>query len=185
MEATESCGSSARAKIVECDAGYLNGPSDSNRMSKAFTRETDDSGGEEIPPIRPQLPPGTTNYITREGAEVLQKRLNDLLQKKQQLTSSDATESDLRKIEKNIRTLQQILNSVVVAQTPVDSQKVAFGATVRIRHQTGEEETYRIVGIEEADPQNGSISWLSPLARALLSRKVGDTVPFQSPAGLD
>jgi transcription elongation factor GreB len=152
-------------------------------MSKAFTRESDESGDDEIPPTRPSLPPGTTNYITPQGAERLTKRLDNLLEKKRK--SSDAPNADLRKLDAAIRVLQQTLSSVVVAQPSPNPEKVAFGTTVRIRHQDGEEETYRIVGVEEADPENGSISWLSPLARALLSRKVGDKVNFRTPAGPD
>jgi transcription elongation factor GreB len=74
-------------------------------VSKAFTRESDDeSGAEEIPSLRPQLPPGTRNYITREGADRLKHRLNDLLEKKQAMaTMSNAagtgSEADQRKIE--------------------------------------------------------------------------------------
>jgi len=153
-------------------------------MSKAFTRESDESGDDEIPSIRPSLPPGTTNYITREGVERLQRRLNDLLEKRESLiASSNATEPDLRKLEAHIRALQQLLNSAVVAQPPPNLDKVAFGLIVRIRHPNGEEESYRIVGVEEASPGSGSISWLSPLARALISRKVGDRVRFRTPAG--
>jgi transcription elongation factor GreB len=152
-------------------------------MSKAFTRESDESGGDEIPSTRPSLPPGTTNYITPQGAERLTQRLDNLLETRRQ--SSDAVNSDVRKLDATIRALQQTLSSVVVAQPSPNPEKVVFGTTVRIRHQNGEEETYRIVGVEEADPENGSISWLSPLARALLSRKVGDKVRFRTPAGLD
>jgi transcription elongation factor GreB len=152
-------------------------------MSKAFTREPDESGDDEIPPTRPSLPPGTSNYITPEGADSLRQRLDKLLEKKRQ--SSDALSSDIRKLDATIRALQQTLGSVVVAQPSPNPDKVAFGTSVRIRHQNGEEETYRIVGVEEADPENGSISWLSPLARALLSRKVGDKVRFRTPAGPD
>jgi transcription elongation factor GreB len=153
-------------------------------MSKAFTRESDESGDDEIS-LRPPLPPGTTNYITREGAERLDRRLKDLIAKKQLAEAKVSNEPDLRKLESNIRVLQQTLNSVVIAQPPPDSDKVAFGANVRIRQQNGEEDIYRIVGVEEADPENGSISWLSPLARALLSRKVGDKVQFRTPAGIE
>jgi transcription elongation factor GreB len=149
-------------------------------MSKAFTRESDEFD-DEIPSTRPQLPPGATNYITREGAQRLKQRLDALLEKKRQ--SSDAPESDLRKLDAKIRTLQQTLSSVVVSQPASDPDKVAFGTTVRIRHERGEEETYRIVGVEEADPENGSVSWLSPLARALLSQKVGDKIHFRTPVG--
>ena len=154
-------------------------------MSKAFTRESDESGDDEISPLRPPLPPGTTNYITREGAERLDRRLKDLIAKKQLAEVKGSNEPDLRKLESNIRSLQQTLNSVVIAQPPPDSDKAAFGANIRIRQENGEEQIYRIVGVEEADPESGSISWLSPLARALLSRKVGDKVQFRTPAGME
>jgi transcription elongation factor GreB len=157
-------------------------------VSKAFTRESDDSGAEEIPSFRSQLPPGSRNYITREGADRLKKRLNDLLEQKQTLaTGSNAagtgSDADQRKTESAIRRLEQTLDSVIVAEIPANREKVAFGAIVMVRHGNGEEAAYHIVGIEEADPERGAISWLSPLARALLSRTAGDKVRFQSPAG--
>ena len=156
-------------------------------MSKAFTREPD-SGAEEIPAFRPQLPPGTRNFITRVGADELRQRLTDLLERKQafgtrSIEASATVEADLRKLESAIRRLQQTLASVVVAEIPADQKKVAFGATVAVRHGNGAEAAYQIVGVEEADPERGSISWISPLARALLLRRAGDTVPFRSPAG--
>ena len=157
-------------------------------MSKAFTHESDDSGAEEIPSYRPQLPPGTQNYITREGADRLKQRLNDLLEKKQALATRSneagtAAEADQRKIELAIRRLRQKLDSIIVAENHAHKEKVAFSATVMVRHGNGEEAAYRIVGVEEADPERGSISWISPLARALLSRRAGDKVRFRSPAG--
>ena len=156
-------------------------------MSKAFTREPD-SGAEEIPAFRPQLPPGTRNFITRVGADGLRQRLTDLLERKQALgtrsiEASATVEADLRKLESAIRRLQQTLASVVVAEIPADQEQVAFGATVTVRHGNGAEAAYQIVGVEEADPERGSISWISPLARALLLRRAGDTVRFRSPAG--
>jgi transcription elongation factor GreB len=151
-------------------------------MSKAFTRESDESGDDENLAIRPPLPPGVTNYITPQGAERLQQRLRDLLDKKEQFATSP-NDSELKKLEFNIRALRQTLNSVTIANPAPNPDKVAFGVTVRIRDQNSEEETYRIVGVDEAEPENNSISWLSPLARGLLSRKVGDTVQFRTPAG--
>ena len=149
-------------------------------MSKAFTRESDDSDAEELPSFRPQLPPGTRNYITPEGAARLKRRLDALLDQKRTLRPS---EGDRRKLEASIRNLQQLLDSVVIAERPVDREKAAFGATVVVRHANGQEDSYRIVGVVEADPEHGSISWLSPLGRALLSRKAGDKVRFRSPEG--
>ena len=127
--------------------------------------------------------------MTREGAERLRARLKGLLETKQGLAtkSDDATtaQSEQRKLESAIRNLQRLVDSVVVAEVPVDREKIVFGATVAIRHRNGEEATYRIVGVDEADPESGSISWISPLARALHSRRAGDKVQFKSPAGED
>ena len=124
-----------------------------------------------------------------EGAERLKQRLNELLERKRALVivSNDAgtTSQDQQSLESDIRKLQQILDSVVVAKLPADQEKVAFGATVIIRHGNGQEEAYQIVGVEEADPERGCISWISPLARVLLSRKTGDKLKFQSPAGTE
>jgi transcription elongation factor GreB len=122
------------------------------------------------------------------GANGLRQRLTDLLERKQALgtrsiEASATVEADLRKLESAIRRLQQTLASVVVAEIPADQEKVAFGATVTVRHGNGAEAAYQIVGVEEADPERGSISWISPLARALLLRRAGDTVRFRSPAG--
>jgi len=153
-------------------------------MSKAFTRELDDSDSEVPSPLRPHLPPGTRNFITRAGADRLRQRLSALLEKKQALSTS-ANEADRRKLESAIRILQQTLDSVIVAEIPADREKVAFGATVAIRHGNGEEDSYQIVGVEEANPEHGSISWISPLARALLYRRPGDKIQFRSPAGTE
>jgi len=153
-------------------------------VSKAFTRESDDSQPEEMPIVRRQLPPGARNYITREGADRLRQRMDCLLQERQSLKASTseggaAVDAERRRIDAAIYNLQQTLSSVVVADIPADREKVAFGATVVIRRGDGEEERYRIVGMDEADPEGGSISWLSPLARALLSRRAGERVGFR------
>lgn len=72
-----------------------------------------------------------------------------------------------------------MLNSIVLAEPPGDRTRVPFGAAVTIRRGDGEEERYRIMGVEEAEPESGSISWMSPLARAVLSRKAAETVRFR------
>src|SRR6266480_2227410 len=104
-------------------------------MSKAFTREGDDSGAEEMPSFRPQLPAGTRNYITREGADRLKERLDELIRKKQALLASGngaktAVEGDQRKIESAIRNLKLVMDSVIVPEIPADREKIAFGAAV-------------------------------------------------------
>ncbi len=148
-------------------------------MSKAFTRESDDSDSEELP-IRHQLPPGTRNYITRAGADRLQHRLAALLAKKQSTPESDPNR---RKLDAAIRQLQQLVNSLVIPEIPADHAKIAFGATIVTRNADGGEEKCRIVGVDEADPANDAISWLSPLARALLTHRAGERIKFHAPAG--
>jgi transcription elongation factor GreB len=157
-------------------------------VSKAFTRESDETDAEEIPSGRFQLPPGAKNYITRDGADRLRRSLNELLEKRGVganvgNNADPEAKAEQRRIESAIRKLQSILHSVTVAEPPADSGKVGFGASVHIRYQHGEEETYQIVGSDETDPGQGRISAISPLAQSLMNSKVGDTVRFKSPAG--
>ena len=126
--------------------------------------------------------------ITRQGAYRLRQQANALLEEKRALLNgADAANPDaparVRRIEATIQRLQQTLDSVVVAEPPADSGKVNFGASVRIRDQHGEEEMYQIVGPDEAEPGQGRISAISPLAQALMNSKAGDTVRFKSPSG--
>jgi transcription elongation factor GreB len=159
-------------------------------VSKAFTRESDQITAEPIIAVRTPLPPGARNYITREGAERLRNQLNELSERRRAL-SVKAAESDpevgseLPSLETAVRRLQLLLDSVVVAEIPAEKDKIAFGASVRIRRPTGEEECYQVVGVDEADPAAGRISWISPLARALMNHRAGDTVYFRAPGGDD
>ena len=155
-------------------------------MSKAFTRESDDSGREDRPPIRAQLPGGVRNYITAEGARRFREELERLLEARR---AGPAAGDDLEaqagrsRLDAAIRRLQSILDSAVISEPPPDPGKIAFGARVRVRYSDGDEEEFQIVGVDEADPGQGRISWISPLARALLGLKAGNTARFRSPAG--
>ena len=157
-------------------------------MSKAFTRESDDASGDEIAPLRPQALSGAKRFITRRGADRLRQQANGLLEQKCALlkgpgaASADAL-GNMRRIEAALHRIQQTLDSVIVAEPPADSEKVGFGASVHIRYHNGEEETYQIVGADEAEPAQGRISASSPLAQSLMNSKVGDSVRFKSPAG--
>jgi transcription elongation factor GreB len=82
-------------------------------------------------------------------------------------------------MDSSIRNLQEVLSSIVVADPPADFTRVGFGAAVDVMYPDGHQETFRIVGVDEADPDRGSISWLSPLAKALLAKRAGDRVPFR------
>jgi transcription elongation factor GreB len=147
-------------------------------MSKAFTREDDAAELAPLPPL-PTLPPGVKNYITLAGETKLRAELKQLLEKRTKLKAADRGQIDQR-----IGRLQQILATIVPVPPATDGDKqVRFGATVTVRDSSGDEEKYRIVGINEIDLDRDWISWQSPLARALINAKVGETVRFKAPAG--
>jgi transcription elongation factor GreB len=159
-------------------------------MSRAFVRESDDSDNDLNVPVRPQLPPGIPNRITPEGARQLQERLAGLLENKQRLVQAESqtteSEAQLRKAQSDIRQLQSIIESIVVTPAPSSNRdRVCFGAKVVVTRSNEHEATYRIVGTDEADFDRGYISWRSPLARSLLSKREGNRVQFDSPSGLD
>jgi transcription elongation factor GreB len=151
-------------------------------VSKAFTWESDHA--DETPFLRRQIPPGIKNLITREGADRLRSKLEGLVQERQASVAGNhetigGDQAQRQKLDSSIRDLQDVLSSVVIAELPVDRSKVGFGAAVVVSYTDGHQETFRIVGIDEADPERGSISWLSPLAKALLSKRPGDRVQFR------
>lgn len=171
-------------------------------MSKAFTKEVDDAEEDELPPAQ-RLPVGTKNYITPGGYTRLKAELDHLLKVERPkvvevvhwaASNGDRSENGdyiygkkrLREIDRRIRFLTKRLDIAQVvdplAQTNVD--QVFFGATVTLCDEQGEEQTYRIVGVDETDFPRGHISWISPLARALLKAREGDQVRFASPVGL-
>src|SRR5262249_51221884 len=91
----------------------------------------------------------------------------------------------LREIDRRIRFLSKRLEiAEIIDPCSVRSKQILFGATVTVEDIDGKRETYSIVGIDEAEPGKGKISWISPLSRALLQAKVGDVVQFRSPKGL-
>jgi transcription elongation factor GreB len=158
-------------------------------MSKAFTRESDDA---PEPPPRPTLvsplPPGAKNYLTAEGARRLQSELEQLeaatLPPRTTLKDDSKTPRDAQQLKQRRQYLQQSLATAVVVAPPAPPwEQVRFGATVVTRNQTGEPTTYRIVGIDETDADRNWVSWLSPIARALLNARLGQTVRFKLPTG--
>jgi transcription elongation factor GreB len=154
-------------------------------VSKAFTRESDDAGVDEILSIPPRLS-GAKNYITREGADRLGQRLLDLREDRRLLADqveNPNTRPALKRLELECQKLQSALDSAIIVEPPADREKVALGAWVRVQDNDGDEETYQIVGVDEADPSQGRISSASPLARVLLTRRAGERVHFQIPAG--
>jgi transcription elongation factor GreB len=162
-------------------------------MSKAFTREDDAGDGPPRPrPVSP-LPPGRRNNLTPGGARRLQEELTRLTETERPALLAAAGESGLRgadakeelqRAEQRILYLQEALRTAeIVPPPPPPHDVVRFGATVTVRDAAGAETTYRIVGVDEADPARGEVSWLSPLARALLNARLGQRVPFRFPNG--
>jgi len=152
-------------------------------MSKAFTREDDDAP--ERPVIRragPALPPGAKNYLTPDGERRLRAELERLLERPRRAESPE--EGDLRTVEDRIAHLEQSLQTAVVVPAPAATEdRVRFGATVTVRENGGGETCYRIVGVDEADVDRDWVSWLSPIAKALLNARLGQRVRFKFPSG--
>jgi transcription elongation factor GreB len=174
-------------------------------MNKAFTREAEASDDEdEIDSVSP-LPAGARNYMTPGGFQRLSSELENLVQKERPALvatvawaagNGDRSENGdyiygkkrLREIDRRIRFLIKRLDAseVVDPAAPRDDEtadQAFFGATVDIRSARGERRTVSIVGIDEIDTARGYISWVSPMARALLKAREGDTVTLRTPAG--
>ena len=171
-------------------------------MSKAFTRESDGDEDEGGSAGTPPLPPGTRNYITPGGHARLKNELDHLLRVERPhvvevvawaASNGDRSENGdyiygkkrLREIDRRIRFLTKRLDIAEVVDPCARSatDQVFFGATVVVCDEDGAENRYQIVGVDETDFANGRISWVSPLARALIKSREGDRVRFMSPAG--
>ncbi len=158
-------------------------------MSKAFTRESDDLPERPAPPRLPSLlPPGVKNYVTLDGARRLQEELDRLAEVERPNVVADSPNKEkqlqLQALDQRIQHLRQTLHSAeVVSPPPKPWDQVRFGATVTVRDAQGEESSYRIVGAAEMDADRNWVSWLSPIAKALLNAKVGQRVRFEFPSG--
>ncbi len=174
-------------------------------MSKAFINENQSSDGnangddEDIP--QPKIPAGSKNYMTPAGFQKLRDELQHLLNKERPTVTAtvswaasngDRSENAdyiygkrrLREIDRRIRFLTKRLESAeVVDPAQKKSDQIFFGATVTVCDEEGEEKTYSIVGVDEIDFSKNHISWVSPLALALMKARVGDLVNFKSPKG--
>ena len=175
-------------------------------MSKAFTRETDVDDDEDVESVSP-LPTGARNYMTPGGFARLSGELEHLVKKERPdlvatvawaAGNGDRSENGdyiygkkrLREIDRRIRYLIKRLDiaDVVDPAAPRDDDlagQVFFGATVTVRNSNGEERTVAIVGVDEIDTARGYISWVSPMARALIKAREGDTVTLRTPGGVE
>ena len=168
-------------------------------MSKAFVRESQDEPEDEE---RAALPlPGGKNYISPAGYGRLKAELKQLVELERPevvktvtwaASLGDRSENAdylygkrrLREIDRRVRFLIKRLEAAeVVRSAGRDTDQVFFGATVRVRAAGGKEQTVTIVGLDEVEPSKGRVSWISPIAKALLKAREGDTVTLRTPAG--
>lgn len=154
-------------------------------MSRAFVNEDLQSEAQAELPERPQSP--YPNYVTPQGLAALERRLSDLLAERLALSGDGETmshEAALRRIDRNVRYVgTRIDRAVLMNPDERPRDEVAFGATVRVCDSDGEERAFAIVGEDEADASVGKVSWISPLANALLGARVEDTVTWGRPSG--
>ncbi len=170
-------------------------------MSKAFTKESDSDDDEDL--SLPPLPAGGKNYITPAGYARLRDELLDLIDNERPkivdvvhwaASNGDRSENGdyhygkkrLREIDRRIRFLTKRLEIAEISDPAVHhgNDQVFFGATVTYADGSGAEQTVTILGIDEADSALNQVSWISPIARALLKARIGDEVKLATPAGI-
>ncbi|MBI3146964.1 MAG: transcription elongation factor GreB [Betaproteobacteria bacterium] len=176
-------------------------------MSKAFTREADSAPEDEEEVGLPSLPPGTKNYLTPGGFARLRNELTSLVEKERPEVVSivswaagngDRSENGdyiygkkrLREIDRRIRYLVKRLDLAEVVDPEArgndeHADQVFFGATVTLCAAQGKPRIVAIVGLDEIDAGKGYISWVSPMARALLRAREGDLVTLRTPGGVE
>ncbi|MCR4965946.1 MAG: GreA/GreB family elongation factor [Bacteroidales bacterium] len=155
-------------------------------MSRGFVKEGDQ---EEVPMLTPRayLPAGVENFVTSTGMQALKDEREELLQERKQYEGVDNNDArvnnnyltaKLQQLEERIRTAR------VLDYDPERQQDVAFGAIIQYKNlNNGQTAEYRIVGVDEANIMQGKISFISPLSKVLMNKKVGDIVVFKTPQG--
>ena len=171
-------------------------------MSKAFVKESDDD--DELDLAAPAIPAGSKNYITPAGYQRIREELFHLIDIDRPevvrvvhwaASNGDRSENGdyiygkrrLREIDRRIRFLTKRMDSAEIVDPSLHhgSDQIFFGATVVYENQAGESHSVTIVGIDELDPLNGKISWVSPVARALTKAREGDSVVLNTPGGME
>lgn len=172
-------------------------------MNKAFVKESSEDDDDADVPL-PEIPAGAKNYITPQGYQRLKDELLQLIDVDRPevvrivhwaASNGDRSENGdyiygkrrLREIDRRIRFLTKRMDLAAVVDPSVHygSDQVFFGATVTYVNHAGIEHTVTILGIDELDPLNGKISWISPVARALTKARDGDLVTLNTPAGIE
>ena len=169
-------------------------------MSKAFVRESEDD--DEAPSLEP-APPPAKNYISPAGFARLQAEKKQLLEVERPemvrtvawaAKNGDRSENGdylygkkrLREIDRRVRFLIKRLEAAeVVESAGRDTDQIFFGSTIKLTNQKREIRTVTIVGIDETDTAKARVSWISPIAKALLKSREGDKVMLKTPGGIE
>ena len=173
-------------------------------MSKAFTKESDGDDEDDLPEESGGLPLAAKNYMTPAGFVRMREELDTLMRKERpevvKVVSWAAGNGDrsengdyiygkkrLREIDRRVRYLsKRLANSEVVDPAKrAKTDQVFFGATVTYANGRGEERTITIVGVDEVELDKGHVSWISPIAKALLRAEQGDVVKMRTPQGIE
>jgi transcription elongation GreA/GreB family factor len=141
-------------------------------MSRAFVREAE--GGEAFEDL-PDRPVSPHNLVTPSGLAQMNERIEDL---NRRLASGQAEgdKAEIARVSRDLRYWTHRRIAAEVAPPPADASHVRFGSKVTFERDDGRRQTYRIVGEDEADPAKGSLSYVSPLAQALMGKEVGDVI---------
>jgi len=141
-------------------------------VSRAFTKETD---GQELDELPERVVSPHRNLVTARGLAQIEQRLRELRAAASEARTRD-DRAELARLERDIRYWAQRLASAELVPPAEDTETVRFGCEIALIDEDGREQRYRIVGEDEAEPRDGLISYVSPLAQSLIGCRVGDTV---------
>jgi transcription elongation factor GreB len=155
-------------------------------VSKAFTKE-DQVDEPDIVPARAPLPQGTPNYVTARGLALLRSELGSLDHERARVDAMSPGPERSRALAHLVARRgaleERIASAVWVDEAKQPRNEVRFGAKVKVASETGVTRAYQIVGVDEANPKAGLVAFVSPLAKALSGRGVGETVTMRTPRG--
>ena len=153
-------------------------------MSRGFVKEDDlEHAGTDVPERQISQ---HANYVTVNGYVQLEKLAAELEQQRLSLSASkdeQQAQQKLAVINRDLRYLAARLENALVTRPDLNAEQVLFGATVTVEDEDGASHTYEIVGEDEADIKANKVSWVSPLAKALIGHKIGESVVWARPAG--
>lgn len=146
-------------------------------MSRAFVRETD---GAEVPQDLPERPVSShSNFVTARGLQQIESRIHELEAAREAPKRSEDKDA-LARVDRDLRYWQQRKATAKLVEPEGEPTKVRFGVRVTLQYEDGTQRSFTLVGEDEADPAQGLISWISPIAQVLLGTSVGDEVTLQS-----